>query len=747
MHQSRFYFKSIINFILIYFLFISLAKSEDKKPHVVFWAGEEEYGAHWSLPKIADDLERRFNIKSTVIHSWRSGVTDYDMPGEVTIPEYDEIKGLEIIKDADLLVMHIRFRIPPPEQYELLQEYFDSGKPAIALRTTSHGMWPMDKKDWFVPFFGGHYKGHAGNEEGTTTIVNGEQLDHPILRGVPKFRFWNDRAGIYITAPLNDTATPLMMGKTGVNGPAQPVTWINEYKKGQKLMYTSLGGLEQFRHPDFINMIYNAIYWTLDREVPEHGVLDNRDLSFYENESPFDVGAFGVLNNNPHNRPQEDLAIENSVILNGKFEKMQIPAAPSTNIPENAVILFDGKDKSKWRHWDLSVRPVAMLPDARAVSPSPPYDEARWEIIDGSLEAKPGYGSIMTREDYGNYKLHVDFLIPNEPDYVPEKFRGTGGIFLNGKYEIEIKDSYKKDPTIISNGSVFSLIAPSSNPSKKINTWQSLDIEYRHYQGGKPEITVYLNGVKIHDKVVPKVGKTPYGIRNVSTLFMSNEKDGSSKYNLNNKNWAVETEFKTSEGGYLFSSAPMNGRWTDGSKGLRLWWDNMLVYRDGGGAPGSNWLDGYKFLYEPDNVEFNLSDNNWHNVILSSKNGRLKLYIDGKFINEIENDIVDSVSDLVFRIGQSSKVFKLGASELPDPFPAEVFAGEIKKLTFYNKSLKDSDIKKLMSGEKLSKKMIELDWDPSKMKTSKIVQKGPIRIQSDLSKIRYSNIWLQPLDE
>ena len=99
------------------------------------------------------------------------------------------------------------------------------------------------------------------------------------------------------------------------------------------------------------------------------------------------------------------------------------------------------------------------------------------------------------------------------------------------------------------------------------------------------------------------------------------------------------------------------------------------------------------------------------------------------------------------RQGQSSKVFKLGASELPDPFPAEVFAGEIKKLTFYNKSLKDSDIKKLMSGEKLSKKMVELDWDPSKMKTSKIVQKGPIRIQSDLSKIRYSNIWLQPLDE
>ena len=747
MFKIQFSFKIIKILFLFQFIFASITLADNHKPHVVFWAGEEEYGAHWSLPKIADDLERRFNIKATVIHSWRSGVTDYDMPGEVIIPEYDKVEGLEIIKDADLLVMHIRFRIPPPEQYELLQEYFDSGKPAIALRTTSHGMWPMDKKDWFVPFFGGHYKGHAGNEEGTTTIVDGDQLDHPILRGVPKFRYWNDRAGIYITAPLNDTATPLMMGKTGVNGPAQPVTWVNEYTKGQKIMYTSLGGLEQFRHPDFINMIYNAIYWALDRQVPEHGVLDNKDLSFYENYSPFDVGAFGVLNNNPHNRPDKDLQIENSVILNGNYKKLTIPSPPSPNIPENAIVLFDGKDKSKWKHWDLSVRPVAILPDARAVSPSPPYDEARWEIIDKSLESKPGFGSIMTREDYGNYKLHLDFLIPNEPDYVPEKYRGIGGIYLNGKYEIEIKDSYQEDPTIISNGSIFRQIAPNSNPSKKVNTWQSLDIEYRDYQGVKPEISVYLNGTKIHDRVNPQGGRTPYGIRNTSTLFMSNEKDGSSIYNLNDNNWSIETEFKTSEGGYLFSSAPLKDKWTDGSKGLRLWWDNMLVYRDGGGAPGSDWLDGYKFFYDTEKVTFNLSDNNWHNVILSSKNGKIKLYIDGKFISEIENDIVESISNLVFRVGQSATVHKLGASDLPDPFPAEVFDGEIRKLVFYNKSLKDSDVKKIISGEKLSKKIIALDWNSSKMEKSKIIEKGPIRIQSDLSKIRYSNIWLKPLDE
>ena len=81
MHKSKFSFHKLITIIIINYFFISLGHSDDHKPHVVFWAGEEEYGAHWSLPKIADDLERRFNIKATVIHSWRSGVTDYDMPG------------------------------------------------------------------------------------------------------------------------------------------------------------------------------------------------------------------------------------------------------------------------------------------------------------------------------------------------------------------------------------------------------------------------------------------------------------------------------------------------------------------------------------------------------------------------------------------------------------------------------------------------------------------------------------------
>lgn len=50
-------------------------------------------------------------------------------------------------KEADLVVQHIRFRITPPEQLQIFQDHFNSGKPAIAFRTINHGMWLQIKRD------------------------------------------------------------------------------------------------------------------------------------------------------------------------------------------------------------------------------------------------------------------------------------------------------------------------------------------------------------------------------------------------------------------------------------------------------------------------------------------------------------------------------------------------------------------------------------------------------------------------
>ncbi|MDA0195764.1 MAG: DUF1080 domain-containing protein [Bacteroidetes bacterium] len=711
-----------------------LAFGQDTRPHVVFIAGEEEYGAHWTLPKIADDLQRRFNVRTTVIHSWRSGAHDYDMPGVVEIPEYEKIENLEIIKEADLVVIHIRFRLPPPEQLKIFQDYFDSGKPAIGFRTTSHGMWAADQKGWFVPFFGGHYKGHMPNTQGTTTIVPADQLDHPILRGVPKRNSMNDVMGIYVTAPLNDSTTPLMMGKTGLIGPAQPVTWINEYKKGQKIFYTSLGGLESFIDPGFLNMVYNAVYWALDREVPEYGVLGIDNLSYWEKEPPFERYAFGALVENPFDRPEEELEIENSKILDGDFVQPIIPSPPPSNIPTDATVLFDGKDLSRWRHWDLSADPVAMLPDARAVSPSPKFNGARWSVVDGTVEVRPGYGSVLTKDEYGNYRLHLDYLIPDEPNYVPEIYKGSGSIFLDGRYEVKILDSYGKEPSKVSNGSIFNQIAPSSNPSKPVNTWQSLDIEYRHYIGQRPSISVILNGEKIHNNVTV-LSRSAFAIREDVALYISNEKDGSGIYNMNGDNWGAEIKFRTFNGGYLITNAPENKPWNDDSKGLMISRDGRLNYRNG---------SEYNRVQEEDATALN--DGEWHNVVLSSDGGKVKVYIDGKYVNQIENSGSSTLEGHVLRIGQSTKRFRLGASNLPTTFRGDTFDGEISWVRFYKQALSESDISKLNGGEELSKKIVALNWNAQGSKKQEM-KKGPIRLQSDLSKIRYANIWLQPLKE
>ena len=90
------------------------------------------------------------------------------------------------------------------------------------------------------------------------------------------------------------------------------------------------------------------------------------------------------------------------------------------------------------------------------------------------------------------------------------------------------------------------------------------------------------------------------------------------------------------------------------------------------------------------------------------------------------------------------KQFWVGASKLPKPLRGQLFDGQIANVRFFDYALTDSDIKKLGSGAKSPKKPV-LDWKPKESRESNKVVKGPIRLQSDTSKIRFSNIWVQPL--
>jgi hypothetical protein len=170
----------------------------------------------------------------------------------------------------------------------------------------------------------------------------------------------------------------------------------------------------------------------------------------------------------------------------------------STPPPKGAVILFDGKHLDSW------VNREGKAP-------------AKWKILqDGSMEVKGG--DIRTGESFGgNFKLHVEFRVP----YMPKakgQGRGNSGVYVQGRYEVQILDSYGLQSKNNDCGAIYEVAAPLVNACKAPTVWQSYDIEFKspQCQDGKKvksaRMTVYHNGVKIHDDVEITTDNTRAGL-------------------------------------------------------------------------------------------------------------------------------------------------------------------------------------------------------------------------------------------
>jgi hypothetical protein len=163
--------------------------------------------------------------------------------------------------------------------------------------------------------------------------------------------------------------------------------------------------------------------------------------------------------------------------------------AKSTPAPKDAVILFDGANLDGWTKTDGKT-PV------------------EWEILPhGVAQVKAGTGNIITKDKFdGSFKLHVEFRVPYLPDQKGQA-RGNSGVYVQGRYEVQVLDSYGLDAKDNDCGAIYEVAAPLVNACKAPTVWQSYDIGFTapKCEDGKktaaPRITVYHNGVKIHDNV------------------------------------------------------------------------------------------------------------------------------------------------------------------------------------------------------------------------------------------------------
>ena len=127
----------------------------------------------------------------------------------------------------------------------------------------------------------------------------------------------------------------------------------------------------------------------------------------------------------------------------------------------------------------------------------------------------------MKEKFSGNFKLHVEFRIPYEPELKPGQGRGNSGVYLQGRYEVQVLDSYGLKSGKNDCASIYDIHAPSENVCKAPTVWQSYDIEFqspvfdatdRKKKLTPVMMTVFHNGVKVQDNVKVEKDNTVAGL-------------------------------------------------------------------------------------------------------------------------------------------------------------------------------------------------------------------------------------------
>jgi hypothetical protein len=154
--------------------------------------------------------------------------------------------------------------------------------------------------------------------------------------------------------------------------------------------------------------------------------------------------------------------------------------------PSDAIVLFDGKDLSKWV--------------GRGGS------EPKWPIRDGYVETGAKTGSITTRDRFGSIQLHLEFATPATVTGSSQG-RGNSGVIFMGLYEIQVLDSYGNDtyPDGMA-AAIYGDWPPLVNAARKPGEWQTYDIIFEApvFNGSTlvspAYATVFWNGVIVHNR-------------------------------------------------------------------------------------------------------------------------------------------------------------------------------------------------------------------------------------------------------
>lgn len=260
-----------------------------KGKHIVLLAGDHEYRSEETLPALARILAKHYGFRCSVFFT-TDPKTGFIKPGS------SHIAGLEALKEADLLVVFLRFQDFPDEQMKHVVDYLDRGGPVVGLRTSTHAFQIQRKGAGFAKYSTGGTKdfpggfgrqilgetwvGHYGanHRQSSRLVLEPSQAEHPILRGVKDV--WVQSGG-YRAFPI-EGSTVLAKGQIldGMKPDAPPakdkdvlaVAWARTYKSADKVgrvFTTTHGASEDILNEGFRRMLVNACLWSagLDKSI------------------------------------------------------------------------------------------------------------------------------------------------------------------------------------------------------------------------------------------------------------------------------------------------------------------------------------------------------------------------------------------------------------------------------------------------------------------------------------------------
>lgn len=211
------------------------------------------------------------------------------------------------------------------------------------------------------------------------------------------------------------------------NGKKSP-SWLEVVHSGHKRLVGYYVGISGSARPVSIIHFENG---KISFSLPPQWEEEDNDLKFE-----------GTLNG-------EELS-GTMVAANGKTYNWTARKAPSLRRAKQPVWgtpvkLFNGKNLDGWK---------AM-------------GENQWVVENGILKSPKSGANLVSEKKFEDFKLHVEFKIPKG---------SNSGVYLRGRYEVQIMDSKGEEPQSGFFGGVYGFIAPSEMAAKDAGEWQSYDI-------------------------------------------------------------------------------------------------------------------------------------------------------------------------------------------------------------------------------------------------------------------------------